>query len=429
MKKYLRYLPIALAFIGLASCSQDRDPKYHDPMPGSFKLNKPAMHDLEIILTPGHTLEFSCSQPDYGFAATAAYSLDMSLTEEFTDFYTLTPYDANNTIISVDQAEVATGYCTLLGIDSEEAYAEQYPDGFPVSTVYFRANCQIPGIESSYITSNIVTYNYLKPYFAVAVPGYIYLVGKPSGWMEPSEGNAAAYASWRLFEPADAIGSKIYSGVFEVGAGSDAIFRFYSALTGWDGGASYGTQQDDNAIEFPDFSAGEFEHELVPGKGSFSFPNWPGGEMTMVVDMSNPNAMTVTFTAGAVEVFVPKHIYLMGSLQGWTEPTEANASAYDDWKLSNSASAPGIYTGSFPVPADKLDVYFRFAYEFAGWDAGQWGVQEPDESIECSLTNGSFTGPYVPGKGSWNFKFTEPGTMKLAVDTDNETVTVDYVTD
>lgn len=433
MKKYLLYIPLVLGMFGVASCSQDRDPKYHAPAEGSFVLNKPAMMNQEIILNSENTLEFSCSQPDYGFAATAAYSIQMSLAEAFTDFYTLTPLDENSAIISVKQSDVATGVCSLMGLDSEEAFQEAYPDGnMPVMPVYFRATCNIPGVESSAITSNTISYNYLKPYFAVPVPGYIYVIGNvadPNGenWIEPSEGNAGTLAEWRLFEDKDDIGSKIYKGSFEIH--ENPIFRFYTALTGWDAD-SYGTQEADSPIEFPEFTEGTFEHELVKGKGSFSFPNWTGGTMNMVVDMSNANQMTVTFSTG--EIFVAKYIYVVGSITsdgGWKEPSESNASYYEDWRLVNSSDAPGVFTGSFQIPDDNLDAYFRFYTALTGWDDDSYGAQLNDESVDCSLTNGSFTGPYVPGKGSWHFNFPAAGTLEIAMDTDNTTVTINYVTD
>ena len=426
MKKYLLYIPVALALFGMASCSQDRDPKYKAPT--SFHLNTPPMQDQEIVLSEEGTLEFTCSQPDYGFAASASYSLQMALSDAFTSFYDIAAIEEHNAKITVHQSDVATGFCKLMGIDSEEASNAMYPDGYPVSKIYFRAVCHINGVANSEITSNVVTYNYLKPYFAVPVPGYIYLVGVPSGWSTPDESQADKYANFRLFEDNDAIGSKIYKGVFEIGAGDDAMFRFYTALTGWDAD-SYGVQEPDEAVQFPEFTGGSFEHQLVKGKGSFWFPNWPGGEMTMVVDMSDPANMTVTFLAGSVEVFTPSYIYMMGSLQGWVEPSEDNAAAYRDYRMANSAGATGIYSGTFKVAEGQEDVYVRFTPALEGWDGPQFGVQEEDASIDVSLSNGSFSGPYVMGKGSWHFNTGGPGSLSLSVDTDNQTVDFAFTAD
>lgn len=433
MKKYLLYIPVVLTMMGVASCSQDRDPVYHAPTEGSFKLNNPAMMNQEIDLSAGYTLEFSCSQPDYGFAAPATYSMDMALSQDFANSYTLTPLGENSTIISVDQGEVATGICVLLGLDSEETFNERYPEGvMPAMEIFFRANCRIGNIESSYISSNVVSYKSLVPYFNVAVPGAIYIIGDVYGdgnWTEPAEGNAAKLADWRLFEDDDAIGSKIYKGSFEMPAG--VVFRFYSALTGWDGGDSYGTQVDDNAIEFPDFNGGDvFEHELVKGKGSFSFPNWPGGTMNMVVNMADANNMTVTFSSGDTEIFVASYIYVVGNYPGeWIAPSEVNKDKLPS--LKNSQGAENIYTGYLEFDAAK-DLWFRFATKLGDGDASSWdnsetiGWQEPDEGATFDLTNNAFHGDFVqPGSGSWNFNLPEAGKFNMTVDFDN--MTVDYL--
>lgn len=413
---------------GLASCSQDRDPVYHTPT--SFVLNVPAMQNQLIELADGNTLELICSQPDYGFAAAASYSAQMSLTEDFAESYDLTPLNENLAKMQIPQSSVATGFCELMGVTSEEDFQANYPNGFDVSKVYFRAVCQIPGVESSRIESNVVSYNYLKPYFAVAVPGYIYLVGQPSGWNAPDESQAEHYANWRLFEAPDAIGSKIYSGVFDIPATQEnedgsvtnwPMFRFYTALTGWDQD-SYGVQEPDEAVQFPDaFADGTFTHQLVKGKGSFWFPNWEGGKMTIVVDMSDPNNMVVTMTAGEVEVVTPMYIYGIGDqFGGWTEPSEANMEALIPYRLTSTDSGH-IYSAKLPVKAG--DLYFRFATELGGWDGPQIGIQQEDNAIDCEFTNGSFSGPYVSGKGSWHFVIPEDTNISLTVNMDNQTVT------
>ena len=426
MKKISLYVAVAGALLGMASCAQDREPVYHAPE--KFELNEPVMQDQLIILSEEGTLDLTCSQPYYGFAAAANYSVEMSLTEDFTDFYTITPLDEHSAQIKMRQRDVATGYCSLLGLESEEDYTEQFPNGFDVVPIYFRAQCVIPEIEGSDIKSNIVVYNQIQPYFAVAVPGYIYLVGQPSGWATPDESQTAHYADWRLFENADAIGSKVYIGTFDIPAtGDDGInwpmFRFYTALTGWDAD-SYGVQEPDEAVQFPDaFADGTFEHQLVKGKGSFWFPNWEGGKMTIVVDMSDPNNMTVQMMAGEVSVGTTKYIYLVGSISGWMAPGIESEAAYAPYRLGCSDGS-GIYTGEFDAPAGHVN--FRFALELTedGWEnKTQIGSQPEDADVACTFTNGTYTGPYVSGKGNWAFELDEPGKISMTVDTNTGTVT------
>lgn len=412
-------MSMALAVLGLASCSQDRDPVIQTPT--EFVLNQPAMQDQYIQLQEGNTLELVASQPDYGYSAVAQYSAEMSLTEDFADFRTLEPTAPTIARMTVKQEDVATALCELNGIDSEDAFNAKYPDGvMPASKVFFRAVCELAGVEGSRIVSNVVSYDQLVGYFAVPVPGYIYLVGAPEGWAGPTESNAAHYADWRLYEPANAIGSKVYSGTFNIDAGS-AMFRFYTQLTGWDAD-SYGSQVDDNPIEFPEFTGGSFTSAVVKGKGAFSFPNWPGGEMTVTVDMSDMNNITVTCSAGSVAPTVAKYIYMIGTPSGWCPPGNSSADQLKAWRLADTTDS-GIYTGEFEIPAGEL--VFRFALELNDddWDnATQIGAQENDEAVDCSFTNNAFSGPYVSGKGSWKFNLEKDSKISMTVDTNAKTV-------
>jgi len=418
MKKIAILLAAAGAVFGLASCSQDRDPVLQ--MPTSYTLNVPAMQDQYIDLTAGQTIQLVSSQPDYGMALIANYSAQMSLTEDFAQAYDLTPVKKTLAKMDIKQEDVALGVMELSGVTDEATFAQVYPDGLDYMKIYFRAVSEVPDVEGTKIVSNVVYYNYLKPYFAVPVPGYIYLVGKPEGWAGPTESNAAHYESWKLFEPKDAIGSKVYSGVFDIPAGS-AMFRFYTALTGWDAD-SYGSQEADAAIDFPDFTSGTFTSPIVKGKGSFNFPNWPGGKMTITVDMSDMKNITMTCTAGEVSVTVTKYIYMMGSAQGWDEPSTANADLFKDWRLADSTGS-GIYTGEFTIPAG--DWYVRFCMELNddGWDnATQFGAAEGESNVDAAFSNNKFSSAYVMGKGNWAFAGFAGGQVSVTVDTNNNTV-------
>ena len=65
----------------------------------------------------------------------------------------------------------------------------------------------------------------------------------------------------------------------------DLTFRFYTALTGWDGGASLGHQEADESTQVA-FTDGTYEDSIVyPGKGSWTFIGFPGGNLDITVDM------------------------------------------------------------------------------------------------------------------------------------------------
>jgi hypothetical protein len=374
-------------------------------------MNTPALQDQYLELTEDGTFELTCSQPDYGYSAITNYSVEVSLTEDFAQYETLTPTEPTVARMTLKDSDLAIALCNLYGFTSDETYQD-----LPADRVYFRTVAELSGVEGSQITSNVVYLNKVKFYLAVATPGYIYLVGAPEGWAGPTESNASHYADWRLFESNDAIGSKIYSGVFDIPAGS-AMFRFYTALTGWDTD-SYGSQEDDNPIEFS--IDGVFSNDLVKGKGSFSFPDWPGGQMTIIVDMSIENNYSITIMAGSQAVATPRYIYLVGSPEGWAGPTEDQAEHYANWRLVDKTES-GVYTGTFDMPAAPM---FRFYTALTGWDADSYGSQEDDNPIDYSITDGSFNGSLVKGKGSFNFPDWPGGQLTISVDMNNSTVSI-----
>ena len=417
MKKTSIFMALAAVALGFASCSQDRDPVYQ--MPTEFVLNTPSMEDQYIELSDNGTLELVASQPDYGYSAVANYSAEMSLTEDFAEFYSITPTDAHQSRMIYNQMDVALGMCDLLGITSEDDFNERYPDGMPYMKVYFRAVCQLEGVESSRITSNTVAYNNLKGYLAVQTPGYIYLVGDPNGW------NINAGPEWRLYEPDNAIGSKVYTGVFHVNAGSQ-YFRFYTEIGNWgDDGqlpsiGSHAVDGDSSEIEWVD---GSYTTMGVPGKGSWYTPaDWEGGDITMVVDLSDMNNITVTMYAGAVEPVITKYVYMVGNNGGWAEPVEGT---YEDWKLADTTGT-GIYTATFDF-ADFTEaegvLYCRFYQELTGWGAAQWSSDAGGGNVD--VTSG-VAAPTFPGEGC----FVIPAAghkIEVVLDTNTDQVTFTYV--
>lgn len=366
---------MAAVALGFSSCSDDTEPCYHAP--STFVLNTPAMQDQYINLTEGDVLELVCSQPDYGYSAVTNYSAEMSLTEDFAETFELNPTVEHQARMSYKQEDVALGICTLLGLESEDQFNELYPNGMDYMPVYFRAVSQLEGVEGSLIKSNVVCYNYLKPYFAVATPGYIWLIGAPQGW------NIGGSPEWRLFEPANAIGSKVYVGVFELPAAP--MFRFYTEVGNWDAN-SLGSQVDDNPIDF-ELVDGSATIAMVNGKGSFNFPAFMGGTVTMTVDLSDPNNMTFTMVEGEHEVVVSQYVYMVGNNGGWATPDETSASIYDPWRLVDAAGS-GIYTGTFDftdfTEADGT-LYCRFYQQLAGWGPAQWAARPNDgDNIEVA---------------------------------------------
>ena len=214
MKKlsYILFSFISLV-LATASCSGPEEENPVIQTPTKLVLNTPATANQYVDLgndKNAGTVNFTCSQADYGFAAPANYYMQVSLNENFSEFEELgTSYPSCN--MNVKASEIAEAVCKLRGIKSEETYTDE-----PARKVYFRVRSQILKYEDTSILSNVVAMDKIKGYFALRLPGYIYLVGGPEGWTGPTEDNKAHYEDWKLFESDKAIGSKVYYGEFDI---------------------------------------------------------------------------------------------------------------------------------------------------------------------------------------------------------------------
>lgn len=311
MKKISIFLASVFALLCFASCEDDKEPVYTPASSDSFELLQPGLADQYYELTENGTFDIYCkSVPNFGNGhpvGPTIYGAQVSLTPEFVDaevdeegnVTTAANYKAikaqnNSSKMIFNDSDLAEAICQLKGLTKDDV-------GYVFSqteTVYFRATCRVDGIEGSDVVSkNCVSLNKVMPYFAIPSPGFIYLVGQPEGWAGPTEGNATHYEDWKLFEKDDAIGSKVYYGTFQINQG-EATFRFYTSLTNWDTD-SYGSQVDDNPIDYELDANGGYTGALVKGKGSLQFSTWPGGLMDIKVDMSDMNNPTVTIAPAA----------------------------------------------------------------------------------------------------------------------------------
>ena len=406
MKKLSILFACLVAVLSLNSCKEDTDPQYNDPT--EFKLNTPALASQYYELTADGTLDLSWSQPNYGYAAAAVYKVSISLLEDFSEAKELTS-EYKLCYAQIPGSEIAEAICNLRGIESEDDYTDE-----PARAVYFRVSAKINGIEGSEIVSNVIKIDQVKEYCAIQSPGFIYVVGAFTGWTGPDAGAAGHYADFRLFESANAIGSKVYTGIFDIPAGQ-AMFRFYTALTGWDAD-SYGSQTDDSPIDCV-LDGGVYNGPIVKGKGSFNFPDWAGGKMKITVNMNNKS---VIIEEGGVDTSNSPFIYLVGAPSGWTGPSADNAAHYEAWKLFD-VEGNGVYVGTFQINAGEF--MFRFYKELTGWDAASFGSQVEDNPIDIALTDGVYTGAATDGKGSWNCPDWAGGKVEVKVDMKNLQVT------
>lgn len=284
-------LALAAAF---TSCGNQRDTIFQKPT--EFVLNEyPFQADYIDLQTVGN-IELTCSQPDYGFAAIAKYSLEVALTDNFSDpekVYEIASLGSGTQAqMQYAGSDIAIALCALHGFTSSENYEET-----PVAPIWCRAVCQIEGAPDSRIVSNVIKIDNVKNYFAVREPAFIYCIGNYVGsWIGPEEGNFEALKPYRVTE--QIIDSQIYYA--EIDFTEAPIFRFYTALTGWDEDSwgSAGGQDNDNPVVDEDFTAGSVAvKSLIKTKDSFSFPNMGPGKLAMTVNMATADAYTVEFKA------------------------------------------------------------------------------------------------------------------------------------
>lgn len=415
--KLYTVLAAAAVVLGVASCDNPDTPVMNKPT--EFKLNTPPFAQQFYALSEGATLEFTCSQPDYGVGTSVHYSLEASLTEDFSANVVTLQNINNSANISVSAADLNLALCEFLGVVDDDTWAAIADK--TVMPVYVRAIAQVGQVEWTRIESNVVTLPRVQVYFALKMPAYIYLVGSPTGWDEPSESNAENYRKWRLYEADDAIGSNVFSAVFEMPA--NPIFRFATKLSDWEHdfiGAA-GGPNDDKEVECS-FTDDEYNGSLAETKDKFQFADFAGGPMTITVDL---NKMTVKIQAGAQEVVTTKYAYMVGNQAGWKEPNADNQSVYDPWQLVCDNSA-GLYKATFTIPADLGDggtLYCRFYTELLGWGAAQWAsITGKDYPVTPGVAL-----PATVGEGCFMFEDVAGETISVVIDSKANTVTFDFV--
>ncbi len=292
---------LAAMAVGMVSCSDVTEPVLNaKPDAAGFKLNVPPLSDQYFELSENGTFEIVANgQPDYGFSAIVQYRTEVSLTEDFAEFKTLTPTGTGTLArMTLKDADLAIALCELHGVTSEENYTDQ-----GIEKVFFRGVAFINGVDESYITtSNVVSLNKVQSYFALPQPNYIFCIGNYVGdWIGPDEANATALKPYRVSESPEEIGSNVFHATIDFQTNAP-IFRFYTHLNGWDKpndfapgegsdaffslGASGGTDSD-TPVTFPDFVAGStLSHQCAETKDSYSFPNYTG-VVIMTVDLTN----------------------------------------------------------------------------------------------------------------------------------------------
>lgn len=186
------------------ACQTDRDDnpridlsKAQEPI----TLNTPAFASGTYDLDNTTSIQFNCTQPNYGFPATVTYAVQLSVDADMTDPIELsTTYSLNQMDVNGKDLAIATTKQLMTKQGKKQ-------DEFPVETpLYVRIRAFISGVEGTETLSNIVKLDHVKTKFAlpdVEVPNPFYVCGNftANDW-EKSVGtaavNGAPESQWRI---------------------------------------------------------------------------------------------------------------------------------------------------------------------------------------------------------------------------------------
>lgn len=181
MKKISLLTPLFAGLLSFSACDSDRDSNPILQEPTAFVLNTPAYVNSTYDLANSKSIELTCSQPDFGYTAPTIYSIEVSLTQDFTESIKLdTKYTTAK--MDVDASEMALAL-TNLAVAQGKMEAD-----FPITTaLYVRAIAELASATEtiSSITSNVINLPSVRTEFAlppVKLPTELHLIGDFSGW-------------------------------------------------------------------------------------------------------------------------------------------------------------------------------------------------------------------------------------------------------
>ena len=382
-------LLLACGVLMLTACSDDNDSNPTLLKPATFTLNTPAYSTAGIDLQTSQTVNFTWSQPDYGFPAATEYELQISKDGNYTVSVaqaaadetgeTLPNYTNNANVYQTCNAAVpATEIANAL----MQFY--KWSDGeLPEEvTFYARASAVTKGTEKIYSNNVQVT---VKPYYVELSDAPIvlwYMVGdcflnaNGEGWKNESGGIGKGLTPLlpkvgAEFEKTTGLGTLEYTGYFPAGA----QFKFVQVPGSWDTQMNY-----TNGDNLPDYITDEDNDKHNVGVSE-------EGYYTITMDTKN-NKFTIAKYEGTVKTFA--QIFMPGDHNEWDitaainpmlQKGEVHQWFVSDFTLANAAGVKfmdgtsswdvnwgaadfpyGIGTqggANIPVKAGTYDVYFN----------------------------------------------------------------------
>lgn len=298
MKNIIHILAILAGITLFWSCQEDE--KVVLQQPESFVLNTPKYASAIYDLKNTESIEFTTSQPDYGFTAAAIYSVQVALTSDFANPVTL-PGSYTTAKFAINAADLALALVGMHGVTLEEDYpTNPHP-------LYVRLISKLNAKNVGEVFSNVITLPQVKGYFALdpmVMPEEMFIIGNVAGnWSW--DGATAMIPIWG--SPGK-FWAMQYLG--QTGDGGNAEIKFNFAKA-WDGNEFGFGQATVNANGTADPGASDSGGNIGIGN-----PGW-----YIVVVTTAINGRDYEF---AVD-FYPPHVHLQGNVAGgnWGTTDEA----------------------------------------------------------------------------------------------------------
>lgn len=283
-------LIILLAGIGFFHACEDDD-QIVLQQPESFVLNVPKYASGIYDLKNTETIEFTTSQPDYGFTAATLYAVEISLTQNFAEYATL-PGTYSTAKFDISAQDVAVALVALHGVEEESDYpVDPHP-------LYVRLTATISGSKVEPVYSNVITLPQVLGYYAldaVTMPEKMYIIGNVAGnwdWNNSTE-MIPVWGSPGKFWAIQYLG--------QTDGGDDAAIKFNYAMA-WDGN-EFGY----NEVTISENSASLAATSDADGNIGIGNPGW-----YIVVVTTAIEGRDYTFSVD----FLPPHVYLQGNVNG-----------------------------------------------------------------------------------------------------------------
>ncbi|MCC8120235.1 MAG: SusE domain-containing protein [Bacteroidales bacterium] len=316
MKKISVMLTALASALAFTACDESKDDhptiNTHEGEKEAIFLNTPEMANMAVQITEDNNtkgLHMTCSQPDYGFAASVKYEVEVSLTDFTTPIEEGCPASVVLATSFVDcseinpvLSEIAEAMCQMLNIESDS----QVPTAYYPLYLRLIANVQTAdqqNFDNTTYVSNIVKMNAVScGYLAIIVPGLptgIYCRGGMNDW--------GADEAWEFVTTSE-------SGVYEIADCTIAAgTEFKIADSGW-ASINCGTNGSNPKFNEP------YVLNNDSGSGNMTMESTFSGRIQLTVKSG-----TYTMLLEADEPDTPGQatgVYIRGSINDWGTPAE-----------------------------------------------------------------------------------------------------------